>query len=46
MGLTLASLAPIRIKFSEIPGAHHNEVFQLPLPANLESALFDLVVRQ
>jgi hypothetical protein len=46
MGLTLASLDPIRIKFSEIPGAHHNEVFQLPLPANLESALFDLVVRQ
>jgi uncharacterized protein len=45
MGLALASLDPIRIKFSEIPGARHNEVFQLPLPASLESALFDPDVR-
>jgi uncharacterized protein len=45
MGLALASLDPIRIRFSEIPGARHNEVFQLPLPASLETALFDLVVR-
>jgi hypothetical protein len=45
MGLALASLDPIRIKFSEITGARHNEVFQLPLPASLGSALFDPVVR-
>jgi len=40
MGQTLASLDPIRIRFSEIPSARHNDVFQLPLSAGLRTALF------
>jgi hypothetical protein len=30
-----------RIKFLEIPGASHNDIFQTPLPHGLRSALFD-----
>ena len=40
MGRALANLDPIRIKFSEIPGASHNDIFQMPLPQSLQSALF------
>ncbi len=46
MGRTLANLDPTRIKFSEIPGARHNDVFRLPLWASLGNALFDPIVRQ
>jgi uncharacterized protein len=42
MGHALASLDPIRIKFSEIPGARHNDVLQPPLSISLRTALFDL----
>jgi uncharacterized protein len=41
MGLTLASLDSNRIKFSEIPGARHNDVLQPPLSVSLRTALFD-----
>jgi pimeloyl-ACP methyl ester carboxylesterase len=45
MGQALASLDPIRIRFSAIAGARHNDVFQSPLSVSLEAALFDPIVR-
>jgi uncharacterized protein len=45
MGQNLASLDPTRIKFFIIPGARHNDVFELPLSTGLETALFDRLVR-
>jgi hypothetical protein len=45
MGQALAAIDPSRIMFSEIPGARHNDVFQLPLSASLWTALFDPIVR-
>jgi uncharacterized protein len=45
MGQGLASLDPIRIKFYALPGARHNDVFQLPLSASLGAALFETIVR-
>jgi pimeloyl-ACP methyl ester carboxylesterase len=44
MGRSLAQLDTNRIKFFEIPGAGHNDIFQLPLPHSLQSALFDPIV--
>lgn len=44
MGRSLAQLAPNRMKFFEIPGASHNDIFQIPLPHSLQSALFDPIV--
>ncbi len=41
MGRSLAQLDMPRIKFLEIPGASHNDIFQTPLPHCLRSALFD-----
>ena len=41
MGRSLAQLDMPRIKFFEIPGASHNNIFQTPLPHCLRSALFD-----
>ena len=41
MGRSLAQLDMRRIKFLEIPGASHNDIFQTPLPHCLRSALFD-----
>jgi uncharacterized protein len=41
MGEALASLDPIRIRFSEIPRARHNNIFHLPLSVGLRTALFD-----
>jgi fermentation-respiration switch protein FrsA (DUF1100 family) len=41
MGRSLAQLDMGRIKFLEIPGASHNDIFQTPLPHCLRSALFD-----
>jgi uncharacterized protein len=46
MGRTLAQLDPSRIKFSEIPGARHNDIMQMPLPPGLQSALFGEIVRE
>jgi pimeloyl-ACP methyl ester carboxylesterase len=46
MGRTLAQLDPSRIKFSEIPGARHNDIVQLPLPLSLQSALFGDIVAE
>jgi pimeloyl-ACP methyl ester carboxylesterase len=46
MGRTLAQLDPSRIKFSEIPGARHNDIVQLPLPLSLRSALFGDIVAE
>jgi pimeloyl-ACP methyl ester carboxylesterase len=40
MGRALADLDPNRIKYSEIPGARHNDIFQMPLALSLQSALF------
>jgi uncharacterized protein len=40
MGRALAQLDSNRIKFVEIPGAHHNDVIQMALPLGLHSALF------
>jgi pimeloyl-ACP methyl ester carboxylesterase len=40
MGRALAQLDTDRIKFLEIPGASHNDIFQIPLPQCLRSALF------
>lgn len=45
MGQALANLDRIRIKFFAIPEARHNDVFQLPLSADLATALFDPIVR-
>jgi len=39
MGRSLAQLDPSRIKFVEIPGAHHNDVVQMALPLGLQTAL-------
>lgn len=39
MGRSLAQLDPKQIKFFEIPGASHNDMFQIPLPYSLRSAL-------
>lgn len=39
MGRALAQLDPTRIKFVEIPEAHHNDVLQIALPLGLQSAL-------
>ena len=44
MGRSLAQLDPNRMKFFEIPGAGHNDIFQIPLPQSLQSALFDAIV--
>jgi uncharacterized protein len=44
MGRSLAQLDTNRIKFFEIPGAGHNDIFQVPLPPTLQSALFDPIV--
>jgi pimeloyl-ACP methyl ester carboxylesterase len=41
MGRSLAQLDMRRIKFLEIPGASHNDIFQTPLPQCLRSALID-----
>jgi pimeloyl-ACP methyl ester carboxylesterase len=40
MGRALAQLDPRRIKLLEIPGAGHNDIFRIPLPQSLRSALF------
>jgi pimeloyl-ACP methyl ester carboxylesterase len=40
MGRSLADLDPNRIKYSEIPGASHNDILQMPLALSLQSALF------
>jgi pimeloyl-ACP methyl ester carboxylesterase len=39
MGRALAQLDPSRIKFVEVPGAHHNDVVQMALSLGLRSAL-------
>lgn len=46
MGRALAQLDPVQIRFSEIPGARHNDIFQMPLPLSLQSAFFDPVVQE
>jgi pimeloyl-ACP methyl ester carboxylesterase len=40
MGRALADLDPDRIKYFELPGASHNDIFQMPLALSLQSALF------
>jgi uncharacterized protein len=40
MGRALADLDLNRIKYLEIPGASHNDIFQMPLALSLQSALF------
>jgi pimeloyl-ACP methyl ester carboxylesterase len=40
MGRALADLDLNRIKYFEIPGASHNDIFQMPLALSLQSALF------
>jgi uncharacterized protein len=40
MGRALADLNPGRIKYFEISGAGHNDIFRTPLPLSLHSALF------
>lgn len=44
MGRALARLDPRQIKFSEIPGARHNDIVQMALPLGLQSALFEPVI--
>jgi uncharacterized protein len=41
MGQALARLDPMRIKYFEIPGAHHNDIMQMPLAESLETAFSD-----
>jgi fermentation-respiration switch protein FrsA (DUF1100 family) len=40
MGCALANLDLTRIKYSEIQGAGHNDIFRTPLSQSLQSALF------
>ena len=46
MGRALAQLDPAQIKYCEIPGARHNDIFQMPLPLNLQSAFLDPIVQE
>jgi fermentation-respiration switch protein FrsA (DUF1100 family) len=45
MGRSLAQLDPNRMKLFVIPGASHNDIFQMPLPHSLQSALFGPIAR-
>jgi uncharacterized protein len=45
MGRALSQLDPVRIKFCEISGARHNDIFQTPLAPGLQSAFFDSIIQ-
>ncbi len=46
MGRSLAQLDPMRMKLFVIPGASHNDIFQVPLAPSLQSALFGPALRE